>query len=296
MNISNVFYHLNFLLSKSANTNIMVIDALGKDQNLILVEHYRRYIFTSDKWDCVAFMFADEELIPDTNPHLRNLVDELECSVPRTPGVQWGSFLQFITPTFVSHYDHIAIVLDDVFMPHKGLYAIKPDIMLKKMGEHGLGVIQPGIIGDTWNRLQKAKDSGIDKCLVKAFSIETYLQIFTREAWSCYYSMLQYTGSRGWCYDVCYHKQCPDIKMAHDFSMRAWHMDRSITRFPKYYSKYLNSEGLKDWKPVKKIYSQGYYNKTGLEYEVCEKFGCDMKVFEIPMKKIICPQERFLRK
>ena len=72
---------------KSTAKNLVVYNALGKTQNnLALVEHSRRTTFNPDEWDCVAFMFVKEDLIPDEDPRLRNLIDELGCSVPRRPG------------------------------------------------------------------------------------------------------------------------------------------------------------------------------------------------------------------
>jgi hypothetical protein len=42
----------------------------------------------------------------------------------------------------------------------------------------------------------------MDNCIAQVDFIETYLQVFTRDAWKCYYQMLHYTGSRGWMYDL----------------------------------------------------------------------------------------------
>ena len=98
------------LRARSTSDNLVVYNALGRQQNLTLVEHSRRNIFKPDEWDCVAFMFGKGDRIPDDDEHLVVLRDELGCSISRTPSVtwDWGTFLQYISPTFVSNYDYIA--------------------------------------------------------------------------------------------------------------------------------------------------------------------------------------------
>ena len=54
-------------------------------------------------------MFASEAMIPDDNVHLRALQDELGCTIPRTPGLFWGDFLQQVTPVLVSNYDYVYV-------------------------------------------------------------------------------------------------------------------------------------------------------------------------------------------
>ncbi len=83
-----------------------------------------------------------------------------------------------------------------------------------------------GIVGDTHDFIQTAEERGLDKCLVEVNYIETYLQLYTRDAWECYYKMLHYTtGNMNWFYDLCYKPQCPDLKLAQDYSMIAYHMN-----------------------------------------------------------------------
>merc|ERR550539_808102 len=95
----------------------------------------------------------------------------------------------------------------------------------------------PGIVGDTHRFIQTAEERGVDKCLVEVNYIETYLQLFSRDAWECYYKMLHYTtGNKNWFYDFCYKPQCPDLKLAQDFGMLAYHMN-------------LDGEGMEEERP-----------------------------------------------
>jgi hypothetical protein len=270
---------LRDLNARSTNDNLVVYNAIGKAHNLALVEHSRRTVFKPDEWDCVGFMYAKEDRIPDDDPHLRRLIDELGCVIIRAPGTMWGDFLQYITPIFVSNYEYIALVLDDIFIPDRGPHAVDANKMLENMKKHDIHVMTPGIVGDTYNTL----DYGVDRCIVELKFIETYVQIFTRDAWECYYSMLHYTGSRGWCYDVCFKGQCPDFRLGQDFSMLAWHMDRGITELPQ---EEVFGTDLVDWAPEVHIEDQGYFQTNGMA--ICGRLGCQVSAEEM-LDKISCP-------
>lgn len=269
-------------ISRSVSNNLVVFNALGARENLALVEHNRRKIFKPDEWDCVAFMFANGEEIPDDDVHLKHLKDdELACTVVRKPGQHWGDFLQYITPVFVSNYDYVALVLDDVFMPHDGQYAVNTTKLIERMQDHNVASIQPGMVGPTHDFMSIARTKRISQCLVSSTFIETYAQIFTRDAWECYYKMLDYTGGRGWCYDICFKKQCPGFTLAQDLSMRGWHMDKGITELPK---DELYGANVTDWKPSPRITANGY---MALDPTViCRKLQCGVVV---DLSLISCP-------
>lgn len=260
-------YTLN-VLDRPKSKNLVVFNALGKINNLILVEHARRNIFKPDEWDCLAFMFAKEDRIPKNNTHLMTLQNELQCVIPRTPGIFWGDFLQFMVPVFTNHFDYIALVLDDIFMPIQGPYAVNATKLIERMETYHIDAIQPGIVGDTHNYIQHSKKSKMTNCIAEVPAIETYTQIFTRKAWECFYSMLDYDGSRGWCYDVCFKPTCPDLKLAIDFSMKGWHMDRRTTILP---SKFIRGTNVTEWSPEPKIKSEGY--QTTEPFAVCHRLS-----------------------
>jgi hypothetical protein len=271
--------------SRSTAKKLVVFNALGKKHNLPLVEHARRTIFKPAKWDCVAFMFAKENRISDDDPHLHRLQDELGCTIVRTPGVMWGTFLQYVSPTFVSNYDHVALVLDDMFIPDQGPHAVDVNKMIRNMAKHDIQVMSPGIVGDTYKLIENAEKEGLDGCIGEVQFIETYVQLFTRDAWTCYYNMLHYSGSKGWCYDACFKSQCPDFRLGQDFSMLAWHMDRELTELPK--AEILGTD-LVDWKPEEPIVENGYQEIDGMK--ICERLGgCHIDKQNISITKIACP-------
>ena len=228
-------------------------------------------------------MFAKEDRIPDDDKHLRTLIDELGCTIPRTPGSMWGDFLQFITPTFVSNYEYVALVLDAIFIPDQGPHKVNATKMIENMEKHDIHVMQPGMVGDSRRVLNLAQAKGLDRCIVEVDYIETYVQVFTRDAWECYYKMLHYSGSRGWCYDICFKGQCPDFRLGQDFSMLAWHMDRGITELPQ---EEVFGTDLVDWAPEVHIEDQGYFQTNGMA--ICGRLGCQVSAEEM-LDTISCP-------
>jgi hypothetical protein len=274
--------------TRSTADNLVIFNNLGKIHNLPLVEHARRTIFKPDKWDCIAFLIADEEHIPDDDPILRGLQDELDCTIPRTPGsMLWGDYLQFITPTLVSNYDYFALVLDDIFIPDRGPNPVDADKMLENMETYDIQVMSPGIVGDTWKYAEIAKEMGLDGCIVEPSFIETYVELFTRDAWKCYYKMLHYTGSKGWWYDVSFKYKCPDFRLGQDYSMTAWHMDRGRTQLPEFAE--INGTDLAKWEPEPPINSKAFRKVKAKK--ICEKLdGCPGKNQKPELKRIVCPK------
>ena len=188
----------------STNDNLVVINAIGKINNLPLVEHNRRHIFKVDSWDCIIFNVATDEMIPDSNEYLTKLENELECSIVRKPGSHWGDFLMFVLPSFVSNYEYVTLLLDDIYLPSEGSMALDPDAVIQKMKELNIGSMQPVIINGSYYIINQIKDMHAMGCIVPIEKIETYVQFFSKEAWECFYEMLDYRGSKGWCYDVWY--------------------------------------------------------------------------------------------
>mmetsp|Transcript_25963 Transcript_25963/g.32677 ORF Transcript_25963/g.32677 Transcript_25963/m.32677 type:complete len:344 (+) Transcript_25963:65-1096(+) len=274
------------LLEKSNADRLVVYNSVGGANNLAFINHSRITAFPKEDWDCLIFMYVKEDHISDDDIHLINLRENLGCTVPRTPGMLWGTFLQFITPTLVANYDYIALVLDDVFIPNQGKHPVNIDKMVKTMEERDIHVMTPGIIGDTYGFINKAQEQGLDECIAEASMIETYLQIFTRDAWECYYHMLHYTGAKGWWYDMCYKSECPDFKLAYDFSMFAYHVDKENIELPK--DEIVNTD-LVNWKPDPKVTENGYFDSSSIHPgKIRERLNCDNDD-PFTLKEIACP-------
>ena len=276
------------LRARSNVDNLVVYNALGRQHDLALVEHSRRNVFKPGEWDCVAFMFGKGERIPDDDKHLSILRDELNCSISRSSHMtwDWGTFLQYISPTFVSNYDYVALVLDDMFIPDRGERKVDPTKLIGQMKKHNIDVMSPSIMGDSHGFRQVAIDGNVDGCLMEVDMIETFVQLFSREAWDCYYNMLQFTGGRGWCYDICFQSQCPHLRMAQDFSMRAMHMDKWVVELEyKLPEDEIIGTNLTHWKAKPKV-AENEFLKT-IDKNICEALGCD-KTVKKSMKKLSC--------
>ena len=279
---------------KSTNDYLVVINAVAKINNLPLVEHNRRHIFKKDSWDCVIFNVATDELIPDSNDYIQKLQDELECSIIKKPGSHWGDFLMFVLPSFVSNYEYVTILLDDIYFPNEGKMALQPDKVIDKMKEMNLGSMQPVIVGDTWGVVTQFGQIKAKDCIFEAKMIELYAQFFSRDAWECFYKMLDYEGSKGWCYDLCMPTQCPDVKMAYDGRFLGYHMDREVKSVPNdsftESGDLVISDDVKDWAPQEKVELEKSNYQTLNGFRVCQKLKCDFP-WDPQYNILQCPDE-----
>lgn len=236
---SEFFYSLNTPLNKVRDVqNLLVLNALGRVDTLpynlfAKISHFK-------DWACLAFMHAKEDVIPDDHYFLMRLRAE-GCSVVRTPDVHWGVFMQYLSPVLVSHYKYIAILLDDVLLPKTGSLAINVPRLLSYIEDFNLSLISPSVGGGAHFHFRPGGNYTENRCLTNVEYIETFLQIFTNDAWNKYHSMLHYSGGRGHCYDTCFKVLNPSVRIAVDYSQAAWHMESEI---PKHITESLNDTSL----------------------------------------------------
>jgi len=219
--------------------NLLVFNALGRVDTL----PYNLYAKTSHfaDWACIAFMHVREDVIADDQQILVKLKEE-GCNVIRTPDVHWGVFIQYLSPVLVSHYKHIALLLDDVLLPKIGPLSIDVPRLLHEMEEFDLSVISPAVGGGGANHLQFRPEGNHTEqgCLASTPYVETFFQIFTNDAWNKYHSILHYSGGRGWCYDLCFKVLHPTVRIAVDYSQAAWHLESPVPK--QVLEKFDNSE------------------------------------------------------
>ena len=60
----------------------------------------------------------------------------------------------------MSNYDHVALVLDDMFIPDQGLHAVDVDKMIENMAKYDIQVMSPGIVRGTWKSINNAEKEG----------------------------------------------------------------------------------------------------------------------------------------
>lgn len=274
---------------KGIRDKLVVFNAIGRKSNLILVEHARREIFHKEEWDCISFMYVKEDRIEADSKYLQLLDNDLGCSIIRMPGLHWGDFLHFISPTLTSNYDYVSIVLDDVFIPHQGEHEVNVSEMIVKMKDNSIDVFSPCIINDTFGSMGKAQRRGLEGCVVEVDFIEVYIKLFTRKAWECFFKMLHYTGRKGWYYDVLFKDFCPNFTLAQDFSRWAWHMDKTLKHLPL---SEVNARNLASWDFESQVNDKGSISG---DLDFCKKIGCsidDIIVrYEAGLKREIwCPK------
>ena len=207
--------------------------------------------------------------------------------------------MQFLVPAFLTQYDYLAVVLDDVFVPVAGDGAVDTGKMIDDMRRHGADVMSPAIVGDHHGSIRASRENGLDGCLAEVIFIEMYLQIFTAAAWECYHGMLHYSGARGWGYDTCLHKMCPSLRLGQDFAMRAWHMNRKRPQLPAELRELLEGANLTDWELDARIESQDYYKKPRPRDRIGKRYNCESETINEMvfnhMSEIECPSSGILR-
>jgi hypothetical protein len=100
-------------------------------------------------WDCIVFVHADEQTLSSDHPQMKEIAET--CSIVRMPGFMWTHFLMMVTPELVRPYEHIAVVLDDIFAPIHGETRVSVPELLDNMKQHNLASISPSIQGSFWS-------------------------------------------------------------------------------------------------------------------------------------------------
>lgn len=207
-------------LSPTTQRNLVAFTALGLDSAIGTVHFNVLHHFPD--WDCIVFIHSaglktNETKMQEVSQH---------CTLVRLPGNMWTHFLLTLTPELTLGYDHIAVVLDDVFAPTEGNLPVSVPRLLRQMQEYNLSTISPAIKGSAWSA---TKPKG-KKCLFRSHLVETFFQIFRRDLFQCLRSNMEYSNPQATCLDLCLERKlCPGIAnntMAVDSSMTAYHLGR----------------------------------------------------------------------
>lgn len=201
----------------------------------------------------------------------------------------------FVLPPFVANYEYVTILLDDVYFPSEGKRALQPNKVVEKMKELNIGSMQPLVRGDTYNEVRISQGAGAMDCILEVKEIELYAQFFSRDAWECYYKMLDYEGPKGWCYDICMPEKCPDIVQAFDARFLGYHMDRGVQSMPN--DEFVESgevvitDDVKGWAPQAKVqYAHSNYQALN-SMRMCQKLQCQNHFYTGASKVLQCPSE-----
>ena len=157
-------------------------------------------------------------------------------------GLRWSHYLSFLQPTLLKDkYDHVAILLDDIYLPKKDINLL---LLLQSIQKHKLSSISPSIHGAHQSSTQSkaAANTAISNCLADVELIEVFFQIFTINAWECFHKPLHYSSGGGAPYDVCYAKKCKDLGVnAVDYRQVGYHLEKSLDYLKEQNIDYLSS-------------------------------------------------------
>lgn len=218
------------------------------------------------------------------------------CTVQRWPEGKWGQYMQMLPPVLLEGYTHVAVVLDDVFIPPQPFSV--PDL-LWMMGTYDLGVLSPVIIGghhkSSWTGIEnrtQLRGKRRRKCLFLVQGVEIYATIFTVAAWSCMYSMLDYANPGGCGIDYCMYKRCPAVRIGVDRRMVAYHLHEKMP--PDWHLGGLAREDVKVFRRKQDagrnktlVESLQLPNPCNWDYGL-EKWGCNPSVLQDRGKAIAC--------
>lgn len=169
--------------------NLVVFNSVGRSSTLHHVAHSLATHFSDRaEWQCVAMVWSGHAALKmalrATSSHR---AAPLACVLQVSTGARWGEFLHSLTSAVVAPFEHVAVLLDDLFAPGSGPFAISVPRLLEAMHTHQLGAISPAIIGAHAKPMLRLTGGtrGARACLRHVDGIEIFFAIYTREAWSC---------------------------------------------------------------------------------------------------------------
>lgn len=210
-------------LAAAAPNNLVCIVAVGRNESLRAVSHnvYRHF----SGWDCIVFVWASEEDLSSSNSAEFKKIASM-CTIKRHVGMAWGDFLFEISPAMLKRkmYSHVAILLDDVWLPSEGEQVVSVPRLLASMKRNKLDLASPAVFG-AHHDTTTPKKWPTNKCIVSVHFVEIFLTVYTTDMWQCLYtSLLDKSNTGGWCYDKCLKKVCGGTHGV-DYTMVAHHLE-----------------------------------------------------------------------
>ena len=182
--------------------NLVVFNSVGRESTRHNVAHSLATHFSDPtEWQCVAMVWGGHAALKMAlrAASLRQAAP-LACVLHVSTGARWGDFLHLLTSALVAPFEHVAILLDDVFAPGSGPFAISIPRLLETMHIHQLGGISPAIFGaHAKPMLRLTGDKRTRACVRHVDGIEIFFSIYTREAWSCMAEALFDARNAGGC-------------------------------------------------------------------------------------------------
>ncbi|KAG8467251.1 hypothetical protein KFE25_000567 [Diacronema lutheri] len=201
----------------AAARNLVVVNSAGRPETVRYIVRNVEMHFSDGRWQCLVMAWTGNGGL------LKPALQSSGCDLLVSPRARWGQFLAMLTPDLVSPYEHVAILLDDVFIPASGFFAVDVQFLLRTMREQALGAISPSVFGAHVRPMLQLKTG----CLRRVRAIETFFTVYTRDAWLCMARMLDSRNTGGCGYDFCFAQTCPRFQLAVDDRSAVYHMERA---------------------------------------------------------------------
>lgn len=197
----------NYFLIQSTKfrppTSLVAFVAVGQEVMIPTVIHNLDHFAG---WKCIVFVYASQAQLPSDLPSMLRLSDA-GCQIERYPGLRWGEFLWKLDADVTRPYKHVAIVLDDVYMPFRGPRPVSIATLVEQLDRHNLSSISPAV-EESYYPESSPRDS---VCLWRVARAETFLTIFSQQGWKCLYDRLEVENKAGICYDVMFGRHCGPV-------------------------------------------------------------------------------------
>lgn len=188
--------------SHASARNLVVFNSIGRVATMHHVLHTLSAHFSDPtEWQCVAMVWgrhmALKMALRATSLHPDG---PLACVLHVSTGARWGDFLHLLTSAVVTRFEHVAVLLDDLFAPASGPFAIHVPRLLEAMQTHQLGGISPAIFGaHAKPMLHLTGNKRARACVRYVRGIEVFFSIYTHAAWSCMAETLFDANNVGGC-------------------------------------------------------------------------------------------------
>jgi hypothetical protein len=227
--------------------NLVVVNSVGRDSTAQHAAYAIRAHFSNvSEWQCIVMVWNASHAV-------EHAFTASGCELVVWQRARWGQFLHMLTPALVDRFDHIAVLLDDIFVPRTGPFAVSVPRLLRTLREHRLGGISPAVFGAHVKPMFKLTRN----CLRRVRAIETFFAIYTREAWQCMARLFVASNVGGCGYDFCYATACPQFKLAVDDRSAIHHLEKA--RPDRWVVRKMSSEDTTSLLPASKVSSRVWH-------------------------------------
>ncbi|KAJ1618611.1 hypothetical protein T492DRAFT_849201 [Pavlovales sp. CCMP2436] len=198
--------------------HLVVVNSVGRVSTM---HHVAHSLGAFAGWECLTMVWGSDAA--RFKRELASAAAPRRCRLHVWRGARWGQFLALLTSAAISSYEHIALLLDDLFVPSSGPFAVNVPALLTTMREHKLGGISPAVMGAHVKPMLPLKTG----CVRRVLAIEAFFVIYTRAAWQCMARLFKPSNLGGCGYDFCFAKMCSHHRLAVDDRSAVHHLEKA---------------------------------------------------------------------